>query len=127
MDSESQMKAMVLCAGYGTRMGELTRDVPKAMLPLHGHPLLAYLLAHLRAQGFRQIALNLHFQPEAIRDFLGDGSRWQIQLRYSYEKKLLGTAGGIKKLESFFREEEAFLIEYGDGITDQDFTAMLRF
>jgi NDP-sugar pyrophosphorylase family protein len=127
MDSEGQMKAMVLCAGYGTRMGELTREVPKAMLLLHGHPLLAYLLAHLRAQGFRQIALNLHFQPEAIRDFLGDGSRWQIQLRYSYEKKLLGTAGGIKKLESFFREEEAFLIQYGDVITDQDFTAMLRF
>lgn len=127
MDSENQMKAMVLCAGYGTRLGELTRDVPKPMLLLQGHPLLAYILGHLRAQDFRQIAINLHFRPEAIRDFLGDGSRWQMQLTYSYEEKLLGTAGGVKEFESFFGQEEAFLIQYGDVITDQDFTAMLRF
>jgi NDP-sugar pyrophosphorylase family protein len=74
------MKAMVLAAGFGTRLGDLTRDLPKPMLPIAGHPLLAYLLGHLRSQGFNEVAINLHFHPEAIRDHFGDGSRWGMRL-----------------------------------------------
>jgi len=121
------MKAIVLCAGYGTRLGDLTRELPKPMLLLNGHPLLAYLLGHLKAQGFDQIAVNLHFLPESIRQWSGDGSRWQLQLTYSHEESLLGTAGGVKKMEEFFQTEEAFLVQYGDVLTDQDFSALVRF
>jgi mannose-1-phosphate guanylyltransferase/phosphomannomutase len=120
------MKAMVLCAGYGTRLGTLTKEVPKPMLSLLDAPLLAYLLSHLKSQGFCDIVVNLHFRPEVIRDWFGDGLRWQIRLTYSYEETLLGTAGGVKKMESFFQREEAFLVQYGDVLTDQDFTALLR-
>jgi len=127
MDSEGKMKAMVLCAGYGTRLGELTRDVPKPMLPLQDQPLLAYIISHLARHGFDQIAVNLHFMPETIRNYFGDGSRWHVRLSYSNEPELLGTAGGVKKMEYFFHDEEAFLVQYGDVITDQDFTAMLKF
>src|SRR2546423_8852800 len=101
------MRAMVLCAGFGTRLGDLTRDLPKPMLLLEGHPLLAYLLSHLKAHGFDQIALNLHFMPETIRAYFGDGSRWQIPLSYSCEETLLGTAGGLKKMQLFFEKEDA--------------------
>ncbi len=121
------MKAMVLCAGLGTRLGDLTREVPKPMLPLEGHPLLAYLLSHLKSQGFDRIALNLHFMPEAIRAYFGDGSQWQLPLSYSLEETLLGTAGGLKKMQPFFKNEEAFLVQYGDVLTDQDFGALLDF
>lgn len=121
------MKAMVLCAGLGTRLGELTREIPKPMLDLQGQPLLAYLLGHLCRQGFDQIAINLHFKPEMIRDYFGDGIRGQLALTYSYEPQLLGTAGGVKNMESFFRDEPAFLVQYGDILTDQDFAAMLAF
>ncbi len=121
------MKAMVLCAGLGTRLGELTREIPKPMLAIAGQPLLAYLLGHLRRHGFHQIALNLHFKPEMIRDHFGDGVREQLELTYSYEPNLLGTAGGVKNMEAFFRNETAFLVHYGDILTDQDFTAMLAF
>ena len=121
------MKAMVLCAGYGTRLGELTRETPKPMLPLHGHPMLAYILGHLKSHGFDEIAINLHFQPQAIQSSFGDGSRENLKLTYAYEPELRGTAGGVKNLEHFFRSEEAFLVHYGDVITDEDFTAMLRF
>lgn len=120
------MKAMVLAAGYGTRLGDLTRDTPKPMLPLSGQPLLAYLLGHLHQQGFHDIAINLHFHPETIRNHFGDGSRWGLRLTYSPEPTLLGTAGGVRHMARFFQEEELFLVQYGDILTDQDFAPLLE-
>jgi NDP-sugar pyrophosphorylase family protein len=121
------MKAIVLCAGYGTRLGELTRHVPKPMLPVGEHPLLEYIVCNLVRHGFDQIAVNLHFMPEAIRDYFGDGSHWGSRLFYSYEPELLGTAGGVKRMAAFLGADGPFLIHYGDVLTNQDFTAMLRF
>lgn len=121
------MKAMILSAGYGTRLGDLTRDLPKPMLDLHGRPLLEYIIRHLRRHGFDQIALNLHFKPELIQNYFGQGDRWGVELVYSYEAELLGTAGGVKKMEPFLGIGDDFLIHYGDILTDQNFTAMLHF
>ena len=121
------MKALVLCAGYGTRLGDLTRELPKPMLSLGPQPLLAYLLGHLRAQGFTQLAINLHFRPEIIREFLGTGAAWGLEVTYSPEPELLGTAGGLKRLARFFENEECFLVQYGDVLTDQDLIALVRF
>ena len=121
------MKAMVLCAGFGTRLGEITREIPKPMLPLNGKPMLAYILANLKRHGFDEIVINLHFKPEMIRDFFKDGSSMGMRLTYSHEPELLGTAGGLKKVETFFSGESAFLVHYGDIVTDQDFAAMWRF
>jgi mannose-1-phosphate guanylyltransferase/phosphomannomutase len=121
------MKAMVLCAGYGTRLGDLTQETPKPMLPVAGTPLLEHILRHLIRHQFDRIAVNLHFRAEVIRDYFGDGSRWGGHIEYSYEPELLGTAGGVKNMEAFFANEEAFLVQYGDVLTDQDFTAMYQF
>jgi mannose-1-phosphate guanylyltransferase/phosphomannomutase len=121
------MKAMILSAGYGTRLGSLTQQRPKPMLSLQGRPLLEYIITHLAWHGFNQIAINLHFMPEVIQDYFGDGSRWQVELVYSYEPELLGTAGGVKKMATFLGPSEPFLVHYGDILTDQDFTAMLHF
>jgi NDP-sugar pyrophosphorylase family protein len=123
------MKAMVLCAGYGTRLGDLTREVPKPMLRLGRRPMLEYILRHLKRHGFDQIGLNLHFMPEAIRGCFGDGSRLGLRIRYAYEPQLLGTAGGTKNMEAFLRrgEQAPFLVHYGDVVTNQNFTAMLDF
>lgn len=121
------MKAMVLCAGLGTRLGGLTSHMPKPMLPLGGQPMLAFLLGHLRAQDIRHIAINLHFLPEAIRGHFDDGSRWGLKLTYSEETTLLGTAGGVKRMAPIFHGEREFLVQYGDVVTDQDFGAMVRF
>ena len=121
------MKAMVLCAGYGTRLGDLTREIPKPMLPLGDRPMLEYILCHLKRHGFDEVAVNLHFMPEVIQDYFADGARWGLRLTYSHEPQLLGTAGGTKKMESFFQGDGPFLVHYGDVVTNQDFTAMLRF
>jgi NDP-sugar pyrophosphorylase family protein len=118
---------MVLCAGYGTRLGDLTREIPKPMLSLGERPLLAYLLANLRARDFTEIAINLHFLPEVIPGYFGDGAGMNVALTYVREEKLLGTAGGIKNMETFLGGSDPFLVQYGDVLTDQDFSAMLRF
>src|SRR5690349_6978834 len=112
------MKAMVLCAGLGTRLGDLTRDLPKPLLSVDGQPLLAYLLGHLKAQGFIEVAINLHFLPHLIPEHFGDGRSCTMRFSYSHEDTLLGTAGGLKKMETFFRDETAFLVQYGDVLTD---------
>ena len=121
------MRAMVLSAGYGTRLGDLTRDTPKPMLLLQGRPMLEYIICHLARHGFNQIAINLHFMPDAIQGYFGDGSRFGVELVYSCETELLGTAGGVKKMADFLGAEGAFMVQYGDVLTDQDFTAMLHF
>ncbi|HXR07994.1 MAG TPA: nucleotidyltransferase family protein [Candidatus Acidoferrum sp.] len=121
------MRAMVLCAGYGTRLGDLTREIPKPMLPLRGRPILEYILAHLRSHHFDQVAVNLHFLPQAIHSHFGGGASLKIELTYAHEDRLLGTAGGIKNMEPFLSRSDPFLVQYGDVVTDQDFTAMLRF
>lgn len=121
------MRAMVLSAGYGTRLGDLTRETPKPMLRLQSRPILEYIICQLAEHGFDHIAVNLHFMPDTIRDYFGDGSRFGVRLVYSYEPKLLGTAGGLKKMERFLGVAGPFLVHYGDVVTDQDFSAMLRF
>lgn len=121
------MRAIVLCAGYGTRLGNLTRELPKPMLLLNGRPLLEYIIVHLGHQGFRQIAINLHFLPEYIKSYFGDGSRWKVTIQYFFEPLLLGTAGAVKKMADFLRQEDCFLVQYGDVLTNQDLTRMLEF
>lgn len=121
------MKALVLCAGYGTRLGDLTREMPKPMLPICGEPLLAYTLRYLAHYGFNQVAINLHFKPEVIRDYFCDGSIFGVRLHYSYEDTLLGTAGAVKNLEVFFSDVDDFLVVYGDLLVDQDLMALVDF
>jgi mannose-1-phosphate guanylyltransferase/phosphomannomutase len=120
------VKAIVLCAGYGTRLGDLTREVPKPMLLLQGKPLLAYTLHYLASQGFKKIAINLHFLPEQITNYFGDGSQFGVSIHYSYEPQLLGTAGAVKNLETWLADVEDFLVLYGDILLDQDLSVVVE-
>lgn len=120
------MKAIVLCAGYGTRLGNLTQDMPKPMLPLQGKPLLAYTLHYLAGQGFDQVAINLHFLPEQITSYCGDGAQFGVDIHYSYEPQLLGTAGAAKNLEPWLADVEDFLVLYGDILLDQDLSVLVE-
>ena len=117
------MKAVVLSAGYGTRLGELTRDMPKALLPVGGRPLVERVLSNLARCGFDEVAVNLHYRPELIRERLGDGSALGVRIEYSHEPELLGTAGTLASLRDFLAGD-AFLVHYGDILTDEDLGAL---
>ncbi len=119
------MKALILAAGKGTRLKELTHDRPKPMLPVSGRPLLVYLVEWLRQYGVTEIAINLHHKPEAITDALGDGSNLGVSIVYSYETRLLGTAGAAKRLSNFL--DEPFVLVYGDVYTNLDLARLAAF
>lgn len=112
------MKGMILAAGEGRRLRPFTDHVPKPMLLVAGRPLLEHTIAHLRDCGLTELAVNLYHLPAAVMDYFGDGSRWGVQLHYSVEERLLGSAGGVKRLQSFF--DDTFVVFYGDLLTWTD-------
>ncbi len=122
----SKKKAMVLAAGLGTRLRPLTDMISKPMAPIVNKPVMEHIIELLAKYGYKDIVCNLHWYPEAIKEYFGDGSRWGVNIVYSYEKELLGTAGGVKKVENFF-EGESFLVMSGDALTDIDLEGALRF
>jgi len=119
------MKAVILCAGYGTRLKELTSNTPKPMLTICGRPLLEYIILHLKNHGISEIAINLHFNSQMIEQYFSDGSKFGVTIKYSYEKKLLGTAGALLPLKEWLGEE-SFIVQYGDILTNQNFHPMIE-
>jgi mannose-1-phosphate guanylyltransferase/mannose-1-phosphate guanylyltransferase/phosphomannomutase len=108
---------MILAGGLSTRLYPLTKMVPKPLVPVAGVPNAAHLVNYLKAYGFDEIAINVHYLADAIVTALGDGSRFGVKLHYSYEPELLGSAGGVKKLEQFFGSEP-FIVIGCDEVTD---------
>src|SRR5919206_162968 len=96
------MKAMILAAGLGTRMRPLTEHCPKPLLPLLLQPMLDHILAQLPRHGIRDVIINLHHHADQLARWLGDGSRWGVQLSLSFEPEILGTAGALKREETMF-------------------------
>ncbi|TCL70772.1 NDP-sugar pyrophosphorylase family protein [Hydrogenispora ethanolica] len=112
------MKAMILAAGVGSRLEPLTCNIPKPMVPVVNRPAMEHIINLLVKNNITKVAANLWYLPDKIQSYFGDGSRYGIEIHYSVEKELMGTAGGVKKLESFF--DETFIIVSGDAVTDID-------
>ena len=110
-------KAMVLAAGLGTRLRPLTDLISKPMAPIVNRPVMEHIIKLLAEHGFKDIVCNLHYFPDEIKNHFGDGSKWGVNIVYSFEEELLGTAGGVKKVEDFF-QEQTFLVISGDALTD---------
>jgi mannose-1-phosphate guanylyltransferase len=119
------MRAMIMAAGLGTRLRPITYEMPKPMVPVLNRPVMEHIVELLARHGFTEVIANLHWFPELIRDRFGDGSRFGIELRYSEEEALLGTAGGVRRAADFLGEE--FLVISGDALTDIDLAAMREF
>src|SRR6202011_3073771 len=98
------MKALILAAGEVTGMRPLTLDRPKPMLPVGGRPMLEHLINLLRRHGVTEAAINVHYKPHAIVEYLREGSRFGVPITYSLEQHLLGSAGAARKLDWFLDE-----------------------
>jgi len=119
------MKAMILAAGLGTRLRPITYGFPKPMAPVLNRPVMEHTARLLARHGFTEAIANLHWFPETIEGHFGDGSEFGLDLSYSYEEQLLGTAGGVRKAADFLGD--SFLVVAGDALTDIDFGAMREF
>jgi len=117
------MKAMILAAGKGERMRPLTLTTPKPLVRAGGVPLIEYHLKALAAAGFSEIVINHAWLGQQIEDYLGDGSRFGLSIRYSPEGEPLETGGGIFRALPLLGDE-AFVVVNGDIWTDYDFRAL---
>ncbi len=109
-----------MAAGEGTRLRPHTDDRPKPMVSIAGQPAIGYSLRWLRSQGVREVAINLHYRPEVLRAFVGDGAGFGLRVTYSHETRILGTSGALRPLTTFFASDPVFVVVYGDVLTDLD-------
>ncbi len=120
------MRAIVMAGGSGTRLRPLTCDLPKPMVPILNRPIVGHLVNLLRQHGIKEIILTLHFMPDAIRNYFGDGSEWGVTFHYVVEEEQpLGTAGSVKNVESLLTD--TFVVVSGDSVTDVDLTEAIKF
>lgn len=120
------MKAVILAAGLGTRLRPLGLDVPKVMAPVGGKPLLQHHIEMLSAQGVREFIVNLHHLPDRITRAFGDGDRYGVHIQYSHEPDLMGTAGGVKRMEPWLRDG-TFLVVHGDNLMRFELAPLVAF
>ena len=108
------LRALVLAAGFGTRLAPLTDRRPKPLIPVRGRPILAATIERLAAVGCREVAVNLHHLGDQIRDVLGDEQQG-MRIVYSEEPEILGTLGALAPLQDFFRGSDAVILINGDS------------
>ncbi len=115
------MRALLLAAGFGTRLGALSDELPKPLLPVADWPLLRYNLALCAGHGVREVAVNLHHRGELIVAEL-EGRSGPVAITWSREEAILGTGGGIKKMAEWLTDggREPFLVVNGKVVIDVD-------
>lgn len=121
------MKALILAAGYGTRLEPLTHAVPKPMVPIVNLPTMQHNLELLKHHGFVEVVANIHYFPEQIENYFGDGHNFGVNLTYSFEEQLLGTAGGVKRMAEIAGVNETFVVLSSDALTDINFQRMISY
>src|SRR5438105_3012983 len=110
-------KAGLLAAGRGTRMRELTADLPKPMIEVRGKPVLQHIVEGLRDGGVRRFLIIVGYRAEAVQNFFGDGSRYKIDIQYTTQTTQDGT-GRVVDLSRNFVGESPFVLAYGDILVD---------
>lgn len=116
-------QAVILSAGFGKRVQHISDTIPKVMAPIQGKPLLLRHIEWFKQHGVKDFFVNLHYKPEAIRGYFGDGSLFGVSITYAEEKpEILGTAGGVKNFESLV--DENFFMMYGDLYSEVDYSRM---
>jgi NDP-sugar pyrophosphorylase family protein len=116
---------MILAGGMSTRLYPLTKQVPKPLVPVAGEPISAHIMRWLRSFGYTDVAMNVHYLADTIREAFGDGSRYGVALRYLHETQLMGSAGALKPLQPFF--DETFVVVGCDDLTDANLEALVAF
>jgi NDP-sugar pyrophosphorylase family protein len=144
------MRAIILAAGKGERLKEITSTTPKPMIEIMGKPVLEYNINWLNRYDIKDIYINLHHLPDMIKDYFKDGSRWGARITYSYEPKLLGTAGAVRKIAEEYwhlrsnnyylsdaykdlrdskeqKEKDTFVVVYGDNLFEYNLKDIIDF
>lgn len=118
------MQAVILCGGLGTRLGRLTRAVPKPMIPIAGRPFLEYEVELLRHGGMDELVLCTGYLGEQIEERFGDGREFGVAIKYSHDGPvLLGPAGALRRAYGMLRD--SFFVTYGDAYLRADYSKIM--
>lgn len=119
------MKAMILAAGLGTRLHQLTTKLPKPLLPVANRPVIDWSLEYLKRSGVTQVIVNAHHLQEMVVSHIEKGRRPGMDIQVRVELQILGTGGGIKNCEDFW-DTQSFLVINGDILADIDLTEAIE-
>lgn len=119
------MKVVIIAGGQGTRIASVNSEIPKAMIPIAGKPVLEYEVELAKRYGFTEFLFIIGYLGDQIESYFGDGSQWGVHIDYFKEEKPLGTAGALGLLKEQLTDD--FFVFYGDTVTDFDMQAMLAF
>lgn len=116
----------LLAGGLATRLRPITEKIPKALVDIDGRPFIDHQLELLHRNGIRRVVMCLGYRGEMVEQHCGDGSRYGMELKYSFDgEKLMGTGGALKRAAHDL--DEVFWVMYGDSYMDIDYRAVLEF
>lgn len=116
---------VIMAGGLGTRLGDLTRHIPKPMLEVNGKPMLLHIIERFKAHGFVKFFLCVNYKSDVIENYFGDGNKYGVQIKYTRETKRMGTAGALSLIEE--KIEKPFFVVNGDVITSINYDDFLNF
>lgn len=119
MSAETVRKAVLLAAGKGTRMRELTAELPKPMIDVRGKPILAHIVDGLKAAGIQQIQIIVGYRADVVQTYFGDGSRFGLRIEYATQIVQDGT-GRVVELSRDFATADPFVLSYGDILIEPE-------
>jgi NDP-sugar pyrophosphorylase family protein len=119
------LKAVILAAGKGDRLKNVTSHIPKPMIEFRGKPILEHNVNLCKRYGVTDIYINTHHLHQVIQDYFGDGSRFGVSIHYSYEQTLLGTSGAVKNFFNYL-DSDPFFVIYGDNYSDYDLSLLIK-
>lgn len=119
------MKVVIIAGGQGTRISSVNNEIPKAMIPVAGKPVLEYQVELAIRYGLTDFIFVIGYLGNVIKDYFGDGSKWNITITYYHEQVPLGTAGAISQIAHLLAED--FFMFYGDTVMDIALDEMLKF
>ncbi len=120
------MKAMVLAAGYGSRLGSITKSKPKCLVDIGGSTMLDFVLKQLKKVGVTDVMINLYHLGDMIKDYVKSND-FGLNIHFSEETELLGTGGGLQQTYEFFKNEESFIVHNSDVFSNLDLMKLIKF
>lgn len=125
------MKAIILAAGKGERLKEITSSIPKPMINFRGKPILEHNILLCKRYGINEIFINLHHLPDVITGYFGSGEKFEVTIKYFYEEELLGTAGAVKNITkevslSGEKVDYPLFVIYGDNYSEYNLNLLIK-
>ena len=122
---EKSNKVVIMAGGEGIRLRPLTKNVPKPMLKVGNKPILHSIIENFKISGYRNFVICVNYKSKIIKNYFGDGKKFDVKIQYIHEKKKMGTAGALSLIKE--KLKEPFFVINGDLLTNLDFKKMLDF